>query len=41
VFGDVPDAATLGGAALIIAAGLWLFRSRPVGQLQEAGGAPD
>ncbi|HWL48146.1 MAG TPA: DMT family transporter, partial [Sphingomonadaceae bacterium] len=41
VFDDVPDAATLGGAALIIAAGLWLFRSRPVGQLQEAGGAPD
>lgn len=26
VFGDLPDAATLGGAALIIGAGLWLFR---------------
>ena len=41
VFGDIPDVATLGGAALIIAAGLWLFRSRPVAKLEEAGGAPD
>jgi drug/metabolite transporter (DMT)-like permease len=41
VFGDMPDLATLGGAALIIAAGLWLFRSRPVAKLEEAGGAPD
>lgn len=27
-FGDAPDAATLGGAALIIAGGLWLWRSQ-------------
>ena len=27
-FGDVPDAAALGGAALIIGAGLWLWRSQ-------------
>jgi drug/metabolite transporter (DMT)-like permease len=27
-FGDPPDAATLGGAALIIAGGLWLWRSQ-------------
>lgn len=27
-FGDAPDAATFGGAALIIAAGLWLWRSQ-------------
>lgn len=34
-FGDAPDAAALGGAALIIGGGLWLWRSqtppRPVG----------
>jgi drug/metabolite transporter (DMT)-like permease len=28
VFGDVPGAATLGGAALIIAGGLWLWRAQ-------------
>ena len=27
-FGDAPDAATLGGAALIIGGGLWLWRSQ-------------
>jgi drug/metabolite transporter (DMT)-like permease len=27
-FGDAPDAATFGGAALIIAGGLWLWRSQ-------------
>jgi drug/metabolite transporter (DMT)-like permease len=27
-FGDPPDAATLGGAALIIGGGLWLWRSQ-------------
>lgn len=27
-FGDAPDAATIGGAALIIAGGLWLWRSQ-------------
>ncbi len=27
-FGDAPDAGTLGGAALIIAGGLWLWRSQ-------------
>ena len=29
-FGDAPDAAMLGGAALIIAGGLWLWRSQKV-----------
>ena len=29
-FGDAPDAATLGGAALIVAGGLWLWRSQKV-----------
>jgi drug/metabolite transporter (DMT)-like permease len=28
-FGDVPDLATIGGAALIIAAGLFLWRQSP------------
>jgi drug/metabolite transporter (DMT)-like permease len=27
-FGNAPDAATLGGAALIVAGGLWLWRSQ-------------
>ena len=27
-FGDAPDAATFGGAALIIAGGLWLWRAQ-------------
>jgi drug/metabolite transporter (DMT)-like permease len=40
-FGDAPDVVTMGGAALIIAAGLWLFRARPVTKLAEAGGSPD
>lgn len=30
LFGDVPTAATIGGAALIIAGGLWLWRSQRV-----------
>ena len=27
-FGNAPDVATLGGAALIIAGGLWLWRTQ-------------
>ena len=34
-FGDRPDAATLGGAALIIAGGLWLWRSQKVPAVPE------
>jgi MYXO-CTERM domain-containing protein len=35
-FGDPPDAATFGGAALIIAGGLWLWRTQRVKDLGEA-----
>jgi MYXO-CTERM domain-containing protein len=35
-FGDAPDAATFGGAALIIAGGLWLWRAQRVRDLGEA-----
>jgi len=35
-FGDAPDAATFGGAALIIAGGLWLWRAQRVPDLGEA-----
>lgn len=38
IFGDFPDAATMGGVALIIAAGLWLFRSRRAPVME---GTPD
>jgi drug/metabolite transporter (DMT)-like permease len=34
-FGDAPDAATLGGAALIIAGGLWLWRSQKAPEVAE------
>jgi drug/metabolite transporter (DMT)-like permease len=34
-FGDAPDAATLGGAALIIAGGLWLWRSQKTPDVAE------
>jgi drug/metabolite transporter (DMT)-like permease len=34
-FGDPPDAATLGGAALIIAGGLWLWRSQKTPEVAE------
>jgi drug/metabolite transporter (DMT)-like permease len=34
-FGDKPDAATLGGAALIIAGGLWLWRSQKAPEVAE------
>jgi drug/metabolite transporter (DMT)-like permease len=34
-FGDAPDAATFGGAALIIAGGLWLWRAQRVRDLGE------
>lgn len=37
-FGDAPDAATLGGGALIIGGGLWLFRSQ---RQPDPGGVPD
>lgn len=37
-FGDAPDAATLGGAALIVAGGLWLWRSQKAPQ---PAGTPD
>ena len=42
-FGDYPDPAMLGGAALIVGAGLWLWRSqRPRAATEtEAGGVPD
>jgi drug/metabolite transporter (DMT)-like permease len=38
-FGDAPDAATLGGAVLIIAGGLWLWRSQKAAAPME--GTPD
>lgn len=46
VFGDHPEPTMLGGAALVIASGLWLWRSQrgrePAPALgAEAGGAPD
>ena len=34
-FGDVPDAATIGGATLIIAGGLWLWRSQKAPEIAE------
>ncbi|MDT9599806.1 DMT family transporter [Sphingosinicella rhizophila] len=37
-FADPPDGATFAGAALIIAGGLWLWRSQRV---RDLGGAPD
>jgi drug/metabolite transporter (DMT)-like permease len=37
-FGDAPDAATFGGAALIIAGGLWLWRSQ---KAPTVAGTPD
>ena len=43
-FGDLPDPAMLGGAALIIAAGLWLWwsqRGAVAVTETEAGGVPD
>jgi drug/metabolite transporter (DMT)-like permease len=36
-FGDVPDAATYAGAALIIAGGLWLWRAQRVPEAARAG----
>ena len=39
VFGDRPDAATLGGAVLIVAGGLWLWRSQK--RARSTGGTPD
>jgi drug/metabolite transporter (DMT)-like permease len=38
-FGDAPDTVTLGGAALIIAGGLWLWRSQRAPRAAE--GTPD
>jgi len=35
LFGDAPDAATFGGAALIIAGGLWLWRSQKAPTVSE------
>ena len=38
MFGDAPDAATFGGAALIIGGGLWLWRSQ---KAPVVAGTPD
>jgi len=35
-FGNAPDAATLGGAALIVAGGLWLWRSQKAPAVAES-----
>lgn len=35
LFGDAPDAPTLGGAALIVAGGLWLWRSQKTPDVAE------
>lgn len=42
-FGDAPDLGVLGGGAMIVAGGLWLFRAqgRPRREDVEATGAPD
>ncbi|QOG21104.1 DMT family transporter [Bradyrhizobium sp. SEMIA] len=41
VFGDVPSVATLAGAAIITAAGLYIFlRERKLGREEPAGGTP-